>query len=415
MIKTLSSSVASSTLLAFWEWVLFAVVFNQSTHLAGTYSLILALTAPLYLLLNSNIKILVLTAEDSSLRDIFSLRVFSSLLFVGISLFVYFFTGDIALVTLVILLKVANMYFDYCYAFDLKAERHTYLLMKVSVRIFAGVAALFVGIYMMNSLYYSLFLVILTNLLCIGYFEKSKIRYRSFSSLVDVSKFARFSIFAILIPLTDTLASNAPKYLLGLTDSLEVLAKYTAIFYLAQIAGVAVNGIANALLPRMTKLIFDGAYKHVVRLNVIYLIYILALSIVAFIFLQYFGYEILVLLYDESVGELTASLNILFVYTLLWVFSSLAATLLAAMKVFKVQSQALTTMLISNLIFLGLYYWNFNFDEDNLNHITIVQSLLVIMTCGVGLRLGILIFGVVKNLRNLIRNGKLTEQKEKLI
>ena len=368
LVKNFSWSFMGGLIYAFTQWLILIIITRVgSAYDAGIYSLGLAISAPLVMLLNLNFT--ALQSTDLTVQygfDSFKrIRIFGNASFIIIFSIVLLLTNynfEIAMVLLLIAIsKVIESFSELYYGLFQYHERLDIVSKSTILRGILGTLVFWLGYIIFKELYFALiFLIIvwLVNLLFYDY-KNGKKTIKNMPKIIQ--KMNMIDLLKIGIPLgvVSFLASfnvNLTRLVLKYYLSLEDLGYFSAVFYMVLIIGKFMTSLSSTLLPRMARLFEENNKTSFLIILKILILLLLSFSYATILFSYYFGGEILTILYGEEYFKLKTLLVLIMVYGLFNYLGFVFEMGLNAMKdyQFRFTNEILVTLVIivSSLYFI---------------------------------------------------------------
>jgi len=347
--KNFSWNFVGSMIYSATQWGLI-IVFTRlgSVEMVGMYSLALAITAPIMMLTNIQLR----TVQASSTRfdykysDFLSVRVITNILFILILLIMLFLSSYNKYTMIVIMLigisKFIESFSDVSFGFFQQQERMDYIARSQILKGLLGLIVVTILILITKSLIISLFGLILSWLFVFLLYDLQNVsKFKEHNRpRFDIKNIKAIIILALplgIIEMITSLNSNLPKILVDKYLGKESLGYFASIFYLVLIGSKFVNSIAQAALPRLAKLNGEGKIslfkKTLSKLVLIsFLVGIMAI-VVSFLF----GDVLLVTIYGSEFTNYKFLLVLIMIYGMFDYVSRSLMIGLNSLRAFKIQ------------------------------------------------------------------------------
>lgn len=274
-------SVASTLIYATSQWVLFVILARTTTpDVVGEFSLIVSITAPLYLMLGLNLRVAQATDVQHRFRafDFTNLQIFANGLCVFGGLLLIPISGQstafAAYVLYLAAKAVESMSTNFYGLFQLHG-RMDYVAFSLVLRSILGPTLFGLGLVFMPNL------VAACGGLLAAWLVAQVIDRRRASRLVirtntgplymwgDWSRVARLASHTWPLGVSggvNSLAANVPRYAIRGSLGTSALGTFSGVAYLAQVIQTIVGAIGAAVVPDMSRHLRDGHLKEFRRL-----------------------------------------------------------------------------------------------------------------------------------------------------
>lgn len=251
--------LGGNIIFAFSQWLMLIFFSRMSdpTQL-GYYSYALAVTAPIFLLSNLQLRPLLVadlnTSKSFSFSQYFSLRIITIVLAIVVSLF--FISGNttfsIVVLTLVVLIKASEAFSDIIYAYYNASKKTAFISKSLTIKSLLVIISSFLVLYFTNNIIYSLIATLCGYILVLifldfrknlDYIKNIKILDRDFKAIVFSG--LPLGIAVMLV----SLQTNIPRYFLEYYSSIEFVGIYTIFYYFLVIGGIIINSVCQYLSP----------------------------------------------------------------------------------------------------------------------------------------------------------------------
>lgn len=339
--------LSGNILFAFSQWLMLIMFshFSSPTQL-GYYSYALAITAPIFML--SNLQLRPLVVADLNLEKKFgfseylSLRLLTTLFAIIISLFFIDWSNNLALsiVLVVVLIKSSEAVSDIMYAYYNANKKTKFISKSLTIKSVLVTVSSFCILYMMHNIVYALIAMLIGYLLILVFLDIRK----NIEHLKEVNVFNRnlnkivqaglpLGIAVMLV----SLQTNIPRYFLEHCSSVELVGVYTILYYFIVIGGVVINSVCQYLSPYFSEFYRDlkiDDLKKTIR-NTFFIAFILGgLGL----FLSFFLNEFIIkILYGNSYIMYAYLLPYIMVAGIFTYLSVVNGYLLTSLKLLKIQ------------------------------------------------------------------------------
>lgn len=347
--KNFSWNFVGSMIYSATQWGLI-IVFTRlgSIEMVGMYSLALAVTAPIMMLTNIQLRTVQASSTSSKYKysDFLSVRIITNTLFIIILLIMLSLSSYNKYTMIVIMLigisKFIESFSDVSFGFFQQRERMEYIAKSQILKGLLGLIVVTILILITESLIVSLFGLILSWLFVFLLYDLQNVsRFKEDNRpKFDIRNIKAIIILALplgIIEMITSLNSNLPKILVDKYLGKESLGYFSSIFYLVLIGSKFVNSIAQAALPRLAKLKDEGKIC-LFKKTLFKLVGISSLvGIIAIVVSCLFGDILLVLIYGSEFADYNLLLVLIMVYGMFDYISHSLMIGLNSLRAFKIQ------------------------------------------------------------------------------
>jgi O-antigen/teichoic acid export membrane protein len=340
-----------NTLFGLSQWILISLMAKiGNIQMVGEYTLALGITAPLFLLLNLNLRSMQATdqKDEFDFKYYFLLRIITSSITILITIFIItLFNYKISLsiiIFLVAFIKLIESQSDVVYGYFQKIEYMKLISLSKVIRGILNLLVVSILLLTTNSLILSLLGMLLMDLLLFFRFDlinlyKNNVPRLKLYDLFTVIKDKRKLklIFLTGIPLgisnfLDSLTINSQRYIIESTLSIKELGYYSSITFIMMSGQTIIGALANAALPRLTRYFAEDIKKYIKLINLLILIgLIIGMSLILTSLL--FGDSILSFIYTKEFATYTNIFILIMIAGSVWYITGfLNAALLATRK-----------------------------------------------------------------------------------
>lgn len=356
--KNFSWTLIGNIFYAASQWLILIMIAKMGTvEMVGQYALALAISTPIFLFLNMQLRsVLATDLEDQySFNEYLSLRGISSI-FCLIIIFILLLLSDYTLQTKIIIFIVSVSKFvesisDIFHGLNQKNERMDNTGLSLIVKgllsvILFGCVFFFTEDFNLSLLGITLawgavlLLVDLPNGL-------SLLRKHSRNNKQNFLNLIRFRItFKVLkkivllasplgiVGTLDTLTQNIPRYFIEFYISTEALGYYSSIVYLMIVGGTVVGALANSAQPKLASLYLKDLNKYS-ELTTKLLLIGAVIGFTGLFISTLFGETLLRIIYSEQYSEYNTILILVMFCALFWYLASFLNSSLIAARMFK--------------------------------------------------------------------------------
>src|SRR5699024_10103159 len=308
--KNFSWNLLGSVIFAATQWLLIIVLTRLgSVEMVGYYTLGLAITSPLILFTNFQLRVLQATAknDDYKFQELVATRNITNTIFFTF-LIIYLFIGNYDKYTLFlflisVLIKVLESFSELSYGLFHQQEKMELIAKSTIIRGFSTLSIVFFFLLLKFDLLYILLFVALANIMVFILYDIKNLHlfgrvYKANYSM-KIYKIILTALPLGLSLLLVSLNNNVPKIVIEKLLDTKQLGYFANIAYLVVIGGTLVNSIGGALLPRMATEFNNGNYKVYKKYLLVLLTISSCIGVIALVISYFFGQELLKLIYGD--------------------------------------------------------------------------------------------------------------------
>lgn len=334
-------------LYAATQWgILISLTRLGNIEMVGIYSLALALTAPILMFTNLDLRIVQATETDENfkLSDFLTVRLLTNFLFIVLLILILILGNYSLFYTLAIILiaisKIIESWSDVIYGHFQRHERMDFIAKS---QIYRGVGSLFVMVttlFLTNSLLFSLIFMALCWLTIFILYDLRNVRGAErlkLSFSYKLSNIIKLALPLGIVALVISLNANIPRIVIERIMDVESLGYFTTIFYFVMIGEKVVRSLSQVALPRLSKLLSEQNKKKYWNVLLKVLSISILIGVLGIIVSFAVGEKILILVYGNNYEGYGVLLNIIMFYGL---FNYINSTLLVgvnSMRLFSIQ------------------------------------------------------------------------------
>ncbi|MGH1288379.1 oligosaccharide flippase family protein [Bacillus toyonensis] len=346
-------TATANLIYAFSQWLIILLMAKLgSVEMVGQYSLGLAVTAPVFLFLNMNLRSIQATDTQNSYEftDYFINRVitsFAGIIIVSIISLLEMFSDQ---TRVIILLMGLSRFFeslcDVSYGLYQQRERMDYLAVSKIIQSILAILLVTLSMMIFENLVCSVIFYCLTFLFVLIAYDFRKIRllvdFNACGLLKRTSKFSNVKGLIILgLPLgivssLDTFNANLPRYFIQYFLNEEALGYFSSIAFIMSTGATVINALAHSSIPRLS-----NYYRENYELFKKLLFQLICLGVLiggGGILISYiFGEYILNLIYTSAYSHYNNVFIIIMVAGLIWYVTGFISSALTATREFKAQ------------------------------------------------------------------------------
>lgn len=348
--------------LSQWIMLIFFSQFGDATQL-GYYSYALAVTAPVFML--TNLQLRPLLVADANLDNkfkfsqYFSLRLVATLFAILISFFFIdwndFFAIKVFLV--VILIKSFESISDIIYGHYNAQKKTEFISRSLIIKSCIAIFLSYLVLFFTSNIFYSLISTLIGYGLILVFLDlkESKINF-NLIKFFDI-KIKEIIILGLPVGIAVMLISiqaNVPRYFLEYYLSIDLVGVYTIFYYFIVVGGVVMNSICQYLSPSFSEFYRDGRIselkKMVLQANLI-AIFLGGIGLVLSLLLHGF---IIKILYGVQYIKYSYLLPYFMIASIFTYMSIVSGYLLTSLNLLKIQVPIFISLLLFTLIYCYL-------------------------------------------------------------
>ena len=333
LFSSFSWSVAGNVIYSACQWgVIIILAKLVTTEIVGVYSLALAVTTPVIMLSQMNLKLVQATDADHrvAFNTYFSIRFFLTVLALAIIAIVSWVVGRGASAVLIIVMVGAAKAFesisDICYGLFMQHERMDVMGTSLVVRSVLSLALFFVLLYFLQSVPTGLLgLTLVWAIMLFSYdmrkarkldrAQRSKTGVGDTESAVKADSFiprwdlpAFNGVFFLSLPMgvasvLESLTVYIPRYAIAYFSGESQLGIFTALTYLLLAIGLVVYSVTFASVPRLAQHHARGEEREFGLLLLTVFVIISAVCVVMMLGVLLFGERLILFLYTDRYAQ----------------------------------------------------------------------------------------------------------------
>lgn len=318
-----------------------------SLDLVGLFSLGLAITAPVYMFSNLQLRTVQVTdvKDDYLFGEYFSLRLISVIIS-SLSLLIYIFFSDYNSYSFLVLigitiLKALEHIRDIVLGLFQKNEDMTQISKSQIIIGILTMLSVFIVMFFTHNLAAAILVMILITLFVLVFIDIRKSRKYGFShpifNLKSVKKLFILSIPLGLVAMLISLNVNIPRYFLEQYVGLEELGIFASISYLMVAGNMVVTALGQSATPRLAKLYSQNEIKGFVTLLGKLVIIGFVIFLVGYIVTVVAGEWILIMFFSSDFAGYSYILKLSMISAGIGFISSFIGFGTTAIKSFKIQ------------------------------------------------------------------------------
>ncbi|MCC9661796.1 lipopolysaccharide biosynthesis protein [Pseudoalteromonas sp. MB41] len=307
--------ISANFLYAFYQWLVLIVITRKlGLNAAGLYAFILALSAPIFLLLSFQFRNVIASKVKEAVEEslYFKFRFFAGVLATFLTIMVACLSNsyaptmnNLAITLFICLIKLIDSIVDLKYGFYQREQSLDKLTLSLLIRGVVG-SFLMAYIYFISelNLFGVLLSICLINLIVIMLIDfKSGLNFIFSKPLVLAEARVVFlSTYTLgFVAVLDSLFVNGQRYVVSFLFGYEVLAQYVSIVYILIVSQLVVTSLGQIFISKLSLFFSNKDFNNFLHLThrLVVLSMILGGSGVLLAF--FFGQEVLTLIYGKEV------------------------------------------------------------------------------------------------------------------
>ncbi|MCJ8007994.1 oligosaccharide flippase family protein [Lederbergia wuyishanensis] len=360
-----SWTLISNIIYAGCQWGILVVLAKLgSPEMIGRFTLALAITAPILLLTNLQLRSVQATDTQDNyvFGDYLGLRYIASIATFTITIFVIFFAGypvETAIIIIIMCLaKIIESISDVVFGLLQKKELMDQIAISKILKGLLSVIVLGLVVWITGSLILGTMGLAISWMITLLFYDiksiRPFIRFKPRFNLTTILGLVKLSLPLGLIMMMSSLNTNIPRYFLEYYIDEKTLGFFAAIAYLIVAGNTVISALGQSATPRLAKYYANGKRKD-------FLILILKLAgIGAFLGLLgviisiFFGEELLTIIYNKDYASYSDVFLIIMIAGAINYTGSFLGYGMTAARSFKIQPYLGIIWVISSLI--GSYF-----------------------------------------------------------
>ncbi|MEQ1128581.1 oligosaccharide flippase family protein [Acinetobacter johnsonii] len=259
--------LSGNILFAFSQWLMLIMFSHFSSPMQlGYYSYALALTAPIFMLSNLQLRPLVVAdlnlERKFSFSEYFSLRLLTILFAIIVSLFFIDWKNNLALsiVLVVVLIKASESVSDIIYAYYNANKKTKFISRSLTFKSVLVILLSFCVLYLTHNIVYSLIATLIGYLFILGLLDiRQNINHLREINFFDkkLKKIVQIGLPLGVAVMLVSLQTNIPRYFLEHYSNVELVGVYTILYYFIVIGGIVINSVCQYLSPSFSEFYRD--------------------------------------------------------------------------------------------------------------------------------------------------------------
>ncbi|MFP3668919.1 oligosaccharide flippase family protein [Priestia sp. SIMBA_032] len=371
--RNFTYSLAGNLSYAFSQWIIVMLIAKFGTpEMVGRYSLGLAITAPVFLFLNVNLRAIQATDTKSEYNfiDYFYNRNITNL--IGVLVVLCIISGlnlnkeTQIIIFIMSICKFLETICDVSFGLFQQNERMDYVSMSKVIQSLLSILFVTFAIVTFNNLFLAVVLngvsflltFIFYNLYKIYKITGIKLETEVFNIKNNFSYKKVWSLFIIGLPLgiaasLDSFNANIPRYFLQYFMNEKYVGYFSAIFFIMASGGTIITALAQSATPRLARLYNESTKQFVLLLKKL-IVFAIVLGLLGIIISLFFGDLILSVLYSPDYSKFNILFILLMIAATIWYISSFIGTALMATR--KFNSQMLIYIITTVVSIIGAIF-----------------------------------------------------------
>lgn len=356
--------LSGNILFAFSQWLML-ILFSHFTNpeKLGYYSYALALTAPVFMLTNLQLRPLLVvdfnTKKEFEFKQYFLLRSITSLIAIVICfIFLFYkkyeFTG-LCIITLVILMKASEAFSDIIYAYYNANKKTKFISQSLTIKSICVICLSFLVLWCSNSILYTLISVFLSYLLIMLLLDFSRIKenlsQNNKNMIQDLIRLVKMGLPLGIAVMLISLQTNVPRYFLENYYGVKELGVYTIYYYFIVIGSILINSVCQYLSPYYAEFYRDADILNLKKITKQTLGIAFLLGLIGWILSCFLGDFAICLIYGKQYIEYSYLLPLIMLAGIFSYMSVVSGYLMTSLKIIKIQ-----VPLFLVLVFLTFIY-----------------------------------------------------------
>ena len=339
--------LGGNILFAFSQWLMLIMFSHFSNPIQlGYYSYALAITAPIFML--SNLQLRPLVVADLNLErkfrysEYFSLRLLTILFAVIVSLFFIDWENNLALsiVLVVVLIKASESVSDIIYAYYNANKKTKFISRSLTFKSVLVIILSFCVLYLTHNIVYSLTVTLIGYLFVLVLLDiRQNIKHLREINFFDkkLKKIVQIGLPLGIAVMLVSLQTNIPRYFLEYYSNVELVGVYTILYYFIVIGGIVINSVCQYLSPNFSEFYRDlkiDELKRIIKNAFFIALYIGMSGLVISLFLNSF---IIKIIYGNDYLEYAYLLPYIMIAGIFTFLSVVNGYLLTSLRLLKIQ------------------------------------------------------------------------------
>lgn len=340
------------------QWLmLVAIIKFGSTEMAGQFGYALAVTAPIFLLTNLQLRTLIATDYSSEVSDneYFTIRIITSCfaVFLCAIVFLYHDWTIWFIIIIVALNKLIESLSDLLYGVFQKKELMRYVALSLIVRGVGSTIALSAILYYTKELKIALLGMVLIWFLVLIFYDLAKVRPKlnaRWTSWKTWKMIFRSGIPLGFVLMLVSLIENIPRYFIEYYHNEAILGVFTGMVYIRVAGGTIVNGLGQAWSHQIARYHQE---RNLVRMGRLFKKLMAAASLVGILgvlLAAFLGERLLTFIYNPEFAIYSREFFIIMVSGVFSYLASLIGAFMTAVRIIRPQPYIFASITLVGII-----------------------------------------------------------------
>jgi O-antigen/teichoic acid export membrane protein len=359
--KNFSWTFLGNIIYAGCQWGMIVVLAHiGSPEMVGKYSLALAITTPILMLTNLQLRVVQATdtKEGYQFGDYLGLRLSMSIIAIIITIVILTVTNYPYYTSLIIIImclaKIVESISDVVFGLLQKNEN----MDRVSIsKIYKGIlslASLGIVVFITDSLVAGVIALCLVWLLVLIFYDmkiaKHFTEFKPIFNFSKIIKIVRLSLPLGIVLMMGSLNTNIPRYFLEFYMDEKALGYFAAMAYLIVAGNTVMSALGQSATPRLAKYYADGKIGKFLKLVYQMVGIGFFIGILGILISSTLGYEMLTLLYGEDYAKYSDVFVLIICSGAIYYIGSFIGYGVTAARYFKIQPYIGAVWVLSSLI-----------------------------------------------------------------
>ncbi|MHC0037558.1 lipopolysaccharide biosynthesis protein [Pseudoneobacillus sp. C159] len=361
--RNISYMLIGNLVYALSQWgIIMALAKLGSARMVGEFSLGLAITAPVILIFDLQLRSVIATdtKNEFSFRQYLILRGISSFLVLGVLAGIVIFQdyhGQLALVIYLIgVAKLLESIFELYYGLFQRHEKMDWIAKSLIFRGIASVALISILIFLTKNLLIAILCYCFSWLCLFIFIDRPKARhYKSEYTPFEWHPIKRLFLTSLplgIVMMMISLYTNIPRYFLENLNGINAVGYYSALFYIVIAGNLVINAVGQSISPRLAIYFTNNEYTKFSKLLNTFILLGGLYGMVATILTILIGKQVLEIIYTQEYTQYHQIFILLMVSGMIMYSGSFLGYALTAMRKFAIQPY-LASIWVGATVFLS--------------------------------------------------------------
>jgi len=353
--------LSGNILFAFSQWVMLIMFSHFSSPMQlGYYSYALAITAPIFMLSNLQLRPLVVAdlnlEKKFSFSEYLSLRLVTIILAIVISLFFIDWENNLALsiVLVVVLIKASESVSDIIYAYYNANKKTKFISRSLTFKSVLVILLSFCVLYITHNIVYSLTATLIGYLFVLGLLDiRQNINHLREINFFDkkLKKIMQIGLPLGVAVMLVSLQTNIPRYFLEHYSNVELVGVYTILYYFIVIGGIVINSVCQYLSPSFSEFYRDLKINDLKKIIKNAFFIALSLGVVGLVISLFLNNFIIKIVYGSDYLAYAYLLPYIMIAGIFTYLSVVNGYLLTSLKLLKIQMPIFLILVCLTIIY----------------------------------------------------------------